>query len=464
MPGSMNSASRRSKTTNLPNKSKKLSQRKTNDKDIILLLVISILNAGSGYTTIQGALRIVPGAVGFCLGGTIQLILFLLLSGFTAKHAPLRKWFAALVFAFLSVYTSFFTYYDNITEGSKQQRAYDKAVTAHRKLVQEVYTPMKTQLEQLESEAIQNEKFAKDEIDGFGITGEKGHGDKTKEYKAKAIELRLEATKLKSRVKVLQGKFEYQLNKKLTPEEIFKKDNQALAGVPSKWRNGYQLKRNDYIDTEVEISLLTPYYKVVKRELPALASLFIAVTVDGIIILLGTAIDKKRKTSPITVGAHSMATTISEIKGARLTLNEALKSKGTPIPRPDQRTGLDNAIDVVTLRLQGRGSMFLQNFYEAIDPETYEIDYHNSLRDNANPSFALGYRMLLDHLRSPHLGWVTLKNGNWSVVESYYSILSNWLNTEIVRQCNEECSLENKTVFVDSDRDIPFQIPIFSYK
>ena len=433
------------------------------DKDIFLLVVLSILNVGSGYTTIQGALRIVPGIIGYGIGGTIQLILFILLSGLGAKHAPLRKWFAALVFAFLSIYTSFFTYYANLTEGSQKKIAYAQAKIAHDKLVGDVYTPMLHELEQLRDKAKEYDRLAKEEANGGGVTGLVGVGEKTKEYRKKSRDLKLEASQLESRVKVLKEKFEYPVEN-LTPEAIFNRDSQALAAVPPEWRKNYtQLKRSDYIDEEVEILLLAPYYKIVKGEVPAIVSLFLAITMDGVIIVLGTAIDKKSKISPIDITGQSIATVISKLKGAGLTVIGAIQKPGIPILRPNQRSGLDNAVNIVTLRLKGRGSMFLQEFYEAIDAETYQIDFER-LQTNANSTFALSFRVLLDLLRNPSLGWIILQDGKWSVAKDSYSILTYWLNEEIVRQCREESGLGDIPETWSLERDVPFAMPIFSYK
>ena len=81
-------------------------------RDIKLLIALTILNIGSGFTTMRGAAQILPRLVGWSSGAAIQALLFLLTSGSTLKHDPFSKWMAVGAFSILSVYTSFFAYYD----------------------------------------------------------------------------------------------------------------------------------------------------------------------------------------------------------------------------------------------------------------------------------------------------------------------------------------------------------------
>ena len=146
------------------NRSTNRRKRKSEERDFLLILILAFFNVASGYTTITGANTILNNfGLAFFLGGFIQLGLFLMLSDFVMKRAPLRKWLAVIVFTFVSVYTSFFTYYISLAAKSDQNMAFDKAEKAHQKLFADVYTPMKERLRKLQEEAATLERKADQE-------------------------------------------------------------------------------------------------------------------------------------------------------------------------------------------------------------------------------------------------------------------------------------------------------------
>ena len=128
------------------------------DKDKLLLVALTILNLGSGITTIKGATQIFPGFVGYSSGFTIQGLLFLLVSGSTLKHAPRLKWLTVASLSAISVYTSFFAYYGTLAGDKEIGDSIDRARAAHRYLVSKVYTPIETKVSQLESDIKTKEK------------------------------------------------------------------------------------------------------------------------------------------------------------------------------------------------------------------------------------------------------------------------------------------------------------------
>ena len=111
------------------------------ERDIALMVVLTFFNLGSGATTILGAMQILPiKYLAWTLGGAVQLMLFILQAGLAANRTPLRKWLAIMVLATASVYTSFFTYYDKLAQGTNEKRGMDMALKAHNRLISEVYT------------------------------------------------------------------------------------------------------------------------------------------------------------------------------------------------------------------------------------------------------------------------------------------------------------------------------------
>jgi hypothetical protein len=442
----------------------------TNDtkRDRALLTVLALLNIGSGFTTITGAQQVFPkhsAGLGILIGLAIQVILFMLLSRFAMREAPLRKWVGVTVFASLSVYTSFFTYYDALAQDSRTANNYDHALIAHQNLRASVYTPLSQKLAELQSQASFYEAQRKQEISGQGVSGEQGFGQEARSFAENTQKTQAEIAKLQPIINQLKSHFEYD-TKDLKPEQILEKDRNALARVPKEhlppqYKDNPQLNRADYIDETTSIRLLEPFRKIQNGEVPAKAALTIAMAVDGMIIMLGTAIEPRRRHAPFILPAHFISAIIVGLKSAFATVESAFHQERLPFssPRPDETIGLREGVTLVTLRLKGRGSVFLEEFYNAINPSTGIVDY-DRLQENANTTFAIGFRILLDALRNPRLRWIEIRDNKWQIVKEHYSTLAIWLSEEMVYQCElEEAQNKDNDSFYTAPHNVPIRLP-----
>ncbi|MBD2207415.1 hypothetical protein H6G33_34150 [Calothrix sp. FACHB-1219] len=334
----------------------------TQDKipqDKVLLTALSVLNLGSGYTTMVGAAQIFPGLVGYVSGGIIQLMLFLLLSGSAAKHAPVRKWLTVGVFSFISVYTSFFAYYDHLTAKDTGKKAFERAVAANAEVYTEVIAPLKNNVSELEGEIKQLRIDLDRELNqpGNSFTGKRGDGNEAQKIRIQIKQKESELAKLKPSVIEFDKKYPSPKQGD-SPQEIFKDTIQAVQLIPNKYRpQEYQGNLNKlrpkFLDEDTGIPLLTPYRKVMKGEDSAIAAILLAIGVDGLIILLGTAIDKRKK-----------------IK--------------------------------LDLPLKGTALGFLDTLFKEVNLETGLINYENLIQNKESENF----RLLLETMRSSDLKWV----------------------------------------------------------
>lgn len=438
---------------------------KLHQYDKPLFGALLLLNIGSGITTIRGAMQIFPDqGVGFFSGLAIQAMLFLLLSRLATRHTPVRKWIAVFVLASLSIYTSFFAYYGTLTESSRAEQLYDKAVAAHQRLVAEVYTPLERQLAQLESQAISYKAQKNEEIEGNGIPGKEGFGEKAQALADQGRITKDKIATLTPLVNKLKPLFTYQ-TAQLPPQQILDRDRIALSAVPQEslpfsYRANPQLQRDNYIDEVSSIKLLEPFHKIQQKEPPAIAALTIAMMIDGMIILLGTAIEPGRRKNPFETCSHFIAAIIIGIKSSWATVVKAFHHRSLPfdITRRDEIDGLREGVNLVTLQLKGKGSAFLEEFYSAISPETGVIDY-DRLINNANTTFAIGYRILLDALRSQRLRWIATMSNQCYVTEAHYDPLMSWLRQEMVYQCEQEEKQAPSEDFYAAARNVPIRIP-----
>ena len=433
------------------------------ERDIILMVVLTFFNLGSGATTILGAMQILPiKYLAWTLGGAVQLMLFILQAGLAANRTPLRKWLAIMVLATASVYTSFFTYYDKLAQGTNEKRGMDMALKAHNRLIREVYTPIEDHLRDLQGDAKRLRAKATAEKERGIQTGLIGYGEQARELDEQALDKETKAKNFENTVNQLRPLFKYD-PKNLKPVDILNNDRNALSSAPEKFRKNYQLERGEYIDEDLEFSLLAPYLKVVKnKEEAALLALIIAIGVDGMAIMLGTAIVVKlippeERRSPIAIVGNSIANFIRDIKKSSAKVDNASRESFLA-----EDEDLQAAVEYVTLNVKGKGSNFLNDFYYAIleiEPHTINYSalkqrYRNS--DNMqNP-----VRAFLDKLREPRREWVVRNNENteWIVPPAHYHQLVNWLQKEIKRQKSLEAEKKIGYGFGFSEEETPVEV------
>lgn len=292
------------------------------DRDLMLMAFLGALNIGSATTTIVGARQILPTPLSDIVGVSVQAALFLLLGGLMMGHAPLRKWLAITVFATLSVYTSFFCYSEQLAGEAADRAALDVALQSHAELVSTVYTPQRSRAETLEDESETLFGLAEKERAG-GISGIRGRGPKADGYAEKGATKLLEAQTLRADLARTAPLFEGNLEG-LTPQQVFEKDRAAWMAAPPAWKDGIPAPvRGDYVDAALDIPLLAPVTLVRRGDPGAIVSLSLAMLVDGMSILLGTAIEIRRRKLTIAKAAGFLAETILTVRLAVATVVDA---------------------------------------------------------------------------------------------------------------------------------------------
>ncbi|ABG51155.1 hypothetical protein Tery_1900 [Trichodesmium erythraeum IMS101] len=285
-------------------------------RDWPLVGALTILNLGSAFTTVRGASQILPSFVAYPMGITIQGVLFALIARLFLKHAPLIKWVVVGCFSTFSVYTSFFAYYDLLNRETREKTRIELANSGHQSLVGEFFTPIQNKVNSLESEiGIINKKIEK-ETQGERGGRPKGCGKVCQQLKEEREILEEQKAQLKPLVNRLQPLFNYNVEGK-SPKEIFDTDFKALSKVgenclpkellsqleitclPDQYlkalnpqnSENYERLRLTYIDPDLEVDFLAPILKVMKGEGSAIASVIMALLIDGCIILLGIGVE-----------------------------------------------------------------------------------------------------------------------------------------------------------------------------
>ena len=457
----------RSNIVSRNNKKIRRSQRRPpqTERDWWLILVLFIFNGYSFYTSYKGAEQILP-VIALPVALFIQSVLFLTLAGLTVKFSVLfRKWFAILIFAGLSIYTSFFFLYDSLTVETITNRNTAKATAAHSTLVNQVYAPIKLQANELRREAEFLRNKAIEEEKGGLTTGIPGCGPKCRQYQLEALEKETERDNFELQVQELDQLYNYALVD-LSPSEIFEQDKLALSQTPREFLpdeyRSLKLSRKEYIDEESEVRILAPFYKLKSedervREF-ALTSLAAALLVDGMAIILGTAVIRRRQQkSTLRVLQERLANVIYDCWHGSQELIRAIKH----IRRPSFRKNIDNEnnpdIEIIDEELMELGKRaktisppssnhfkYFKTFYDSIDNVLpFIIDYQSLENSNFN------YRPMIDTLCYHGVIEISVENNNnghkeLRVKPQYYYQLTAWLLDEMARNPNRQRRPRNR--------------------
>ncbi|MBX2798881.1 MAG: hypothetical protein KTR31_14490 [Myxococcales bacterium] len=387
----------------------------------------------SAYTTVLGARQILPSPLSDILGVSVQAMLFLLLAGFAVQGAPFRRWVVVAIFGAASIYTSFFTYYEQLAAEADLKAQLDKAMQTHAVFTAAVYQPASSRIEKLDSEAEALFGLAERESKRGSTSGVTGYGPVAKRYAKQGSDMKVEAERLLTDVKRLQPHFEYEMEG-LTPEDVYRKDLKAWQLAPADWKGEVPMpNRDDYVDLAAQVALITPFNRVKNGELPALTALALASLVDGIAIFLGTAIQARQRPT-MDSWSKGMADVISQARRSRDRVKAAIDGTPQPDDAYDEMV-LGDALQVMHLRIAGRGSDFLTTFYQAIHPETGALDY-SGLQRHPNATYRIAARMLVDQFRM--VSWVEVDDGWWSVPDESYARVTAWLGEQIRRECEVE--------------------------
>jgi len=402
-------------------------------RDTVLLLLLTLLNIGSAYTTLLGGRQVLPWPMSDVLGITIQAMLFLTLAGFAVKHAPLRRTVVIAVFSAASIYTSFFAYYDQLAGAANDASDLDRAHQAHASFIDALWQPATTRIARVEQRAAELQALAEREASEGVSTGQVGFGPVARAYAEQARQQEAEATRLHADLDRLAPAFTFSLDG-LDAESIYVRDLAAWQAAPSDWKATVPAPgRGAYRDLEQEVQLLTPYWKVRRGEVPAGAALLLALLVDGLAVLLGTAIHGGGR--PLL---ERMSLQAAETIGTARMGSERVRQAWLRDPRTPEADGaMNDALRVVVLRIAGRGSAFLGAVYQAIDPQTGAVDFA-ALQRSEDPSWRLASRMLLDRLRSPQLGWITVEDGYWRIPPERYPTVAAWFAEHLRREAELE--------------------------
>lgn len=293
-------------------------------RDWMLTAVLAVFSVGSAYTTVVGASQILPVSMAWPMGLAVQLLLFLLLEGLVATTAPLRRWGGVVVLAGISVYTSYFCYYEQLAGEAHDREQVDRALQLHAELVSTIFAPARSRALGMRSEGESLLAQAEQEAARGGTTGVHGYGPRARALAEEGNRRVVDAARLQTNVDRLQSAFDGSTDG-MTAGQIYRRDLEAWQLAPPEWKEGTSPpSREAYLDATADVALLTPLHHVAAGEPAAWMALILAVLVDGTTIVLGTASARRHAVEGLLVRAsRRVAILIVCARYARRMLDEA---------------------------------------------------------------------------------------------------------------------------------------------
>jgi hypothetical protein len=215
------------------------------------------------------------------------------------------------------------------------------------------------------------------------------------------------------------------------------------------------IKRTDYLPEYDKSVFLIPFNRIREKDESAVISLIVATTVDGLALLLATAIDP-RKSNIFRVVSNGLHFCIVNFRIACLTVYKGF-GRGVEMFDVMEEESL-HEITRLTLTLDAsgtsgmRGTVFLRKFYAAVDMHTRFINIHELMEKEKNPTVQYAYRLLFDKICHHPSNWIEVteeshnKNNNpqgkvkkqYKISERHYKSFVNWIARAIREQAERE--------------------------
>ncbi|MBP0031239.1 hypothetical protein [Roseofilum sp. Guam] len=385
--------------------------------------ILCVFQGISWSTTVQGAHIIFPKTapitlvgtslsfklIPLVLGSAVQLALILLLIARAKSQSTVRRWSMILVLTLVSIYTSFFCFYDGLLGGELTDNS-PKKIEAHESLKDQVYTPLKAKYDQLQEDLATEKKRLDDEVKGLrsGTAGIGPEAKKLNEEKER-IENELNEIKVIIEDKNVQTAFT------LSPEDIEEKtakdlhalDLSTWSSIPADYKS--DASKPQFSDYENPEALLLPLKRLNDGDQNAIAALAIATFVDGSSLVLGSIGDSFSLSKVFTIIVSGL---IMNLKRLGATIRRTINQESVPFET--EVSQLSNSTQIIKLNSDIKGSDFLSellNQIEKIDDKTYiihanklfNIDRNDDSDTNKKPLF---YKLLLTKMECSPFNWL----------------------------------------------------------
>lgn len=343
--------------------------------------ILCVFQGISLSTTVKGAHIIFPKSASITLVGTslsfqliplvlgsaVQFALILLLIVRARSQSTVRRWSMIILLTLVSIYTSWFCFYDGLLGGELTDNS-PKKIQAHESLKNQVYTPLKAEHDNLQKQLATVKKRWDDEVKGLrsGIPS----------IGPEAWKINEERERIENKLNQIEGIITneniaraFTLSpediKKMPAKEVYDLGMVAWSSIPTSYKNN--APEPQFPDYENPEALLLPLKRLNDGNEEAIAALGIAAFVDSSSLVLGSIGDTF---SLSKVWAIIVSGLIMNLKRLGATIRRTINQESVPFET--EVSQLSNSTQIIKLNSDIKGSEFLSELLKHIEKSTIE--------------------------------------------------------------------------------------------
>lgn len=424
-----------------------------------LNIALSFLQVVSFSTTVQGAAIVFSQTqfwLAFTLGASIQLLLFFLLILKVAQENFLRRWFSIIVLTILSIYTSFFFIYDGIVGGRLTKNSLNK-IQAHSDFKRKIKTNLENRIDELEDKKQKQEDLMKAEEEGRVAGRAGGKGVFWEKHKRERNRLENQINDIKEKLNKEEVKKSFNLNsnqiQQLSPIELYKIDLNAWTSIPKKYRNNTKEPQPSYYDKSD--SFLVPFNKVSQGEQKAIIAAILAVTIDGLTLVLGSIGNNKRPLWFFELIAMIPSNLIIGRKKIGATIIGAREQESLPFSIDDNT--LSEASTRIIPLTNIKGSVFIMYLLQSIDFDRHIINVEKLTEFKLDSDSNVETYFLHQMLKKEYIDTEEEKQSEILRIQALYRLLIDTMKSpplNWIEECKEENQSKNSPFnWIEGDKD-----------
>lgn len=378
------------------------------DRDIGVMLIVATLLYTVNVIGTIGAMRyLLPPEAAVFSGFLIVTIIFAAEAKYIARHAPFIRKLVVIVFIPVTVLAMHSSYYLLAAKLRDAGTAVSHASSPYSDLVNLVYSPNKAMADSLMRRAQEKYEASERERTAGSGTGKTGYGPRAQALQREGDELRDQAAPYLAQLDLMRPYAELD-PAVIGPEKTYEAALALWRVTDEAWKRLPDSEcatppctipkptREEFVDEAAESPLLTPMRRALQGDWLSILLLVLASGLDGLVLLLGTAIVKTEEPKTDTRSfVHRVADGFLGARQASKTLQYARKM-------PVEHIDIRDPLRTMHVRVVGESHAadFWNLLYRHTHPLSGRFDWRAILEHEENESYKDMARWWIDAARA----------------------------------------------------------------